>query len=377
MIAFSPQSFAESTPERFIITGSGFGHGVGMSQMGAKGLALEGKSAVEIAQYFFPGTTVSQQQITNTIRVNIAHAATYISISATGPLQLRKSNGDANMVSTNTSLKFVSVGKVVSPSIVTKGSPTVVIPSAPLYTLTWDSPTVVSAITQTGAIKLAYGFLSVRNVNSKLEVTTNLKLDTEYLYGIGEMSSTWPTAALQAQAIASRTYGLARMNGIKKDCDCNLYATKYDQVFTGYAKESEKKIGSLWKSAVDSTSGQVITFNGQPINVYFSSSSGGITQSSADVWGTAFPYLTNVPDPWSLDIVLNPTYAHWQRVISQSEMASAFSLTDIQKVVIDKLSSAQAALTLTAISSGGTSKTLSVSDFKVKLKLPSSWFAIN
>ncbi len=368
---------ADALPQRFIVTGSGFGHGVGLSQMGAKGLALEGKSASEILTYFFPGTTVEQGALDQSIRVNLAHAVTYISITANGPLHLMKSGTEVGTANVGSSVKFVSVGKIVSSSIVTKGSPTQVFPGSSLYSLTWDSGTLVTVNNSSATTKLAYGPINVRSVNLKLEVTASMKLDTEYLYGISEMSSAWPTAALQAQAIASRTYGLARMNSVKKDCDCNLYATKYDQVYIGYAKEAESKIGQLWKAAVDSTTGTVVKYNGAPINIYFSSSSGGVTQSSADVWGTSYPYLTNVADPWSLDVVLNPSYAHWQRVISQKDVAIAFGLSDVQTLKIDSYSAASAALSITATSSTAQSKTLSVSDFKVKLKIPASWFVIN
>ncbi len=368
--------FADILPQRFIVTGSGFGHGVGLSQMGARGLALEGKSATEILNYFFPGTSVQQSNLNQVIRVNIAHAISYISITANGPLRIQKSGVDVATVSTGSSLKFVSVGKTVSPSIVTKGSPTNVISGAALFSVAWDPGTIVTVNSSGTTTKLAYGVINVRNVSTKLEVTTSLKLDTEYVYGISEMSSSWPTAAIQSQAIASRTYGLARMNAVRKDCDCNLYSNKFDQVFTGYTKESEAKIGLLWKAAVDATSGMVVTYNSAPINIYFSSSSGGMTQSSADVWGTAYPYLTNVPDPWSLDIVLNPSYAHWQRVLPQKDVANAFSLSDVQSLKIDSYSAAHAVLSVTATSSAGQSKTLSVSDFKVKLKIPASWFDV-
>ena len=103
------------------------------------------------------------------------------------------------------------------------------------------------------------------------------------------MSSSWPDAALASQVIASRTYGLSRMGSLRKECDCNIYNSKYDQNFVGFSKESEAKYGAMWKAAVDATSGQIITYQGNPINVYFSSSSGGVTQKASDVWGTDFP----------------------------------------------------------------------------------------
>ena len=76
LLAIPASAHAAGVPERFYVSGSGFGHGVGLSQMGAKGLALEGKSAADIINYFFPGTSITTNTELGNIRVNIAHLAT-------------------------------------------------------------------------------------------------------------------------------------------------------------------------------------------------------------------------------------------------------------------------------------------------------------
>jgi stage II sporulation protein D len=363
---------ATGVPPRFIITGSGFGHGVGLSQIGAEGLALEGKSASDILNYYFPGSAVTTAPVTQDIRVNIAHQSTFQAVTGTN-LQIYK--GDLTTIPTpipaGGTLKFSVVGKVISPTVTVKGAPVQILSPNPFFTVKWDG------VIKVAGLSLKYGSVGLKVVAGKMEVTATMKLDTEYIYGISEMSSAWPTAAIQSQAIASRTYGLMRLNTIRKECDCNVYNTIYDQNYVGYSKESEPTIGSLWKAAVDATAGMVITYNGSPINVYFFSSSGGTTQRSEDVWGTAFPYLTNVPDPYSLDLVLNPSYSHWQRVINQSDMSAAFGLTDVATLTIDSKTVTDSALTLTATSSVGVKATLPVATFKTKLKIPSSWFQVN
>ena len=363
---------ADVLPARFIITGSGFGHGVGLSQIGAEGLALEGKSATDILTYYFPGTQVTTAPVTQSIRVNIAHQSIYQAITGTS-LQLYKGDLTTTPIAVpqGATLKFSMVGKVISPTITLKGSPTVIVPSGALFSVKWDG------VVKVAGISLKYGSVALRAVASKMEVTTTLALDTEYIYGISEMSSAWPTAAIQSQAIASRTYGQARIATIRKECDCNVYSTIYDQNFVGYSKESEPLIGALWKAAVDATAGMTVTYNNAPINVYFFSSSGGMTQRSEDVWGTAYPYLTNVADPYSLDLVLNPTYSHWQRVINQKDMSAAFGLPDVASIAIDARTPSNSVVSLTATSSTGTKATLPVGTFKTKLKIPASWFQIN
>jgi SpoIID/LytB domain protein len=370
---------AAGVPERFYISGSGFGHGVGLSQMGAKGLALEGKSSSDIINYFFPGTTLTPNPDLGNIRVNIAHLATYITITnPTGSITLNKIDGTSiATVPIGSTLKFSVVTKVISPSVATPKQKTLVIPAAPTWNLTWDAGTILTINNGSATTKLAYGQINLKSVANKIELTDTMRLNDQYIYGISEISSSWPDAAMQAQAIASRTYGLSRMGSIRKECDCNLYNSKFDQTYAGYSKEAEVKYGALWKAAVDATNGQIITYQGTPINVYFSSSTGGTTQRASDVWGTDFPYLTNVADPWSLDVVLNPQYAHWLRVISQSDMARAFGLSEVASLKIDSTSSAGAALSVTAFSSTGQSAQSPVGSFKTKLVIPASWFTIS
>jgi len=372
-LLFVPSTaYADAVPARFILTGSGFGHGVGLSQIGAKGLALEGKSATDILNYYFPGTQITTTPLNQDIRINIAHQSTYQAAVGSN-LQLYK--GDLTVapivIPQGATLKFALVGKVISPTIVIKGSPTQILSASTLFNLKWDG------ILKVAGISLKYGSVALRVVAGKIEVTTTMKVDTEYIYGVSEVSSAWPTAAIQAQAIASRTYGLSRIATIRKDCDCNVYNTIYDQNYVGYSKESEKTVGGLWKSAVDATTGMSITYNAAPINVYFFSSSGGTTQRSEDVWGTAFPYLTNVADPYSLDIVLNPSYSHWQRVLNQTDLTAAFGLPDVATLVADLRTVTNSVVSVTATSSTGVKSTLPVGVFKTKLKVPASWFQIN
>ena len=386
LLSITPAALADALPAHFIITGSGYGHGVGLSQIGAKGMALEGKSASDILNYYFTGTTVAPVQDDMDIRVNIGHQLTYLSLKAdkgsTVGIQLHQGDltGPLTQIPLTATLKFAMVGKVISVSIVAPKQAPVILPASTLWSFTWDGNLTVNKLV------LKYGSVALRATpvtksTPKIELTTTMKLHDQYIYGVSEVSSSWPSASLQAQAIASRTYALSRIGKIRKDCDCNVYNTIYDQNYVGASKEMEATYGALWKSAVDSTTvdsshGLAVLYNGQPINTFFSASTGGVSANSADVWGTAYPYLVSVSDPYSLDLVLNPSYSHWQRVINQSDMANAFGLTDIVNLRIDTRSPTNSALTLVGTSSAGVSATLPVGTFKSKLKIPSSWFEL-
>jgi len=406
LVLLPTQSFAATIPPHFVLTGSGFGHGVGMSQIGAQGQATEGQNAQYIVNYWFPGTQVVSVPDTQLIRVNIAHLVTSATISMADPSSRSNidlsNNPDGSLnnggLGVATSIyRFSIVGKKIAASMSNKGSLALTFPAQPLWNMYWTgttafpSPTggiygpkpepfsVIKVSTSAGSIQLRYGQVQLKVVGSKIEITATMTIE-QYLMGISEMSSSWLPAALQAQAIASRTYALAHLTP-RSVCDCNLYNTKYDQAYIGYAKESEAKVGANWKAAVtatetDPSSAQAIYYQGKPISVYFFSSDGGQTQTSADVWGTGFPYLINVPDPWSLDIFLNPQYAHWQRVLIQKDVAIAFNLPDVVGLAITSRTVTNSATVITATSSSGITAQLAVGDFKTKLKLPSSWFEI-
>jgi SpoIID/LytB domain protein len=213
-------------------------------------------------------------------------------------------------------------------------------------------------------------------LGKRIEIVNSVRLQDEYLWGVSEVPSLWPTAALQAQAIASRTYALAKAVRIRAACDCHLYGSISDQTFAGFAKEGEPKFGVLWKNAVDSTIGQIITFAGSPITAYFSSSSGGITETSEHAWGTATPYTLSVLDTASVDVALNPRFASWSRQIPQSVIAAAFALNDVVSLQVISMNPAGTVALIQATSSTGITAELRGETFRSRSKLPSAWFSI-
>lgn len=117
----------------------------------------------------------------------------------------------------------------------------------------------------------------------------------EYLYGVvsAEMPASFEAEALKAQAIVARTYTLYKeknnsgKHGETSICDssscCQAWISKEDRL----AKWDEDKKDEYWNkivAAVDSTKGKIITYEGEPINAFFHSNSGGATEAPADVW---------------------------------------------------------------------------------------------
>lgn len=115
-----------------------------------------------------------------------------------------------------------------------------------------------------------------------------------YVRGVvaAEMSPQWPLAALEAQAVASRTYALTAHAGEGR---FDVYADTRSQVYRGRAAETPAS-----NRAVAATAGQIVTYAGKPAITYFFASSGGRTESVQNAFpGTApEPWLQGVPDPF-------------------------------------------------------------------------------
>ena len=390
-------AYAEDIPKIFSFTGSGYGHGVGMSQIGARGQALEGRSALEILGYYYPGTQVQSVSDSQTIRVNIGHLLNQITVSmvngssSLGNGEFSLLSGDGQLIGTygrDITATFTLVTGIVIPQLTSPTAKFAPLKGDSLFTISWtpDSVIRIGNETATTTSQFKYGTISIKVVPTvagpKLEIVNTLRLHDEYLWGIGEVPSSWPAAALEAQAIASRTYALTKISSIRKECDCNVYNTIADQNFVGFSKESEPIYGQLWKSAVnrtstDSSSGLVVTFNSKPANTYFFSSSSGLTQDVRDVWGGTFPYLVSVPDTWSVSTTLNPRYYMWNRDISQKVMAAAFGLPDIVSYQVLTRSKTGSVTLIQGNSSSGKYVKLTGEVFRSRVKLPSTWFGLN
>ena len=140
-----------------------------------------------------------------------------------------------------------------------------------------------------------------RYADKKLTAVNVLPVE-EYLYSVvaSEMPSSWHIEALKAQACAARTYSVAHI-GYHGSAGYDVCDTTNCQVYTGAGGESDAS-----RNAVDTTRNMLIYYDNEPITtaVYFSSS-GGMTDSSENVWSAALPYLRGVPE------IYEPSAKQW------------------------------------------------------------------
>ena len=153
-----------------------------------------------------------------------------------------------------------------------------------------------------------------------------------YLIGVlaGEMPLTFTDEALKAQAIASRTYALKKMeNNINNTYD--VVDTVQNQVYldekylkNAWKTEYEKNIDRL-KKIVSETRGIYLTYNGKTIESFYFSTSSGLTENSEDIFGISLPYLQNVKSSWDN---ISPVYI-------ESKKFTMKDFCDLLKIIND------------------------------------------
>lgn len=145
------------------------------------------------------------------------------------------------------------------------------------------------------------GSLLLQMHSAGITVINEVSLEA-YLYGVipKEMPAEWPAEALKAQAVAARTFALYQ-RGRHHTEGYDVCATTHCQVYGGTAAERSET-----NAAVDATRGEVLYAAGKPIDAFFHTDSGGMTENSENVWGTYYPYLraaresVSKTNPWQV-----------------------------------------------------------------------------
>ncbi len=143
---------------------------------------------------------------------------------------------------------------------------------------------------------------TIKLLHEKTGEVEELEID-KYLYGVvsAEMPAYFELEALKAQAIVARTYTIytiinnAGTHEGADICDnsacCQAWITKEDRL-ARWEEENKEDYWNRVVTAVDSTAGKIITYEGKPINAFFHSNSGGNTEVPLNVWGgSGYPYL--------------------------------------------------------------------------------------
>jgi SpoIID/LytB domain protein len=292
----------------FTFNGGGWGHGVGMSQYGAQGRALAGHTTEQILGAYYPGTQLSA--IGNPeIRVHLATTASLITFEVTG-------SGTITVAGTPVSAPGSFTVQLDGGGFTVTTTSTVTLSSSDALVIPLNGSTPVRVSTTGHRYK--DGELTVRRVDSSLQVVARVTMQ-DYLKGLAEMPSSWGIEALKSQAVAGRTYAYRRVLS-PRTSTYNILSTTTDQVYSGFEKEAAS-MGSRWVDAVGATAGQILTYNGNPIEALYHSSNGGYGDDSGYVYVTDQPYLRGIVDLFDQPSnPSNPNY-RWTRSYTGTELA--------------------------------------------------------
>jgi SpoIID/LytB domain protein len=336
----------------FVISGRGWGHGVGMSQWGAHGFARRGTSYDRILAHYYRGTTIEKAPVAK-VRVLLASGKPKLTISSDAPFRARQPNGR---------IRRLPAGKhVLGPGLKVK-------PKGAKRRVALDWPVVFLPGQEPLRLGKRYrGTIHVDVAGGRLRAINVVGLE-QYLYGVvpAEVPDDWPAEVLKAQAVAARSYAVATR---KLGGAYDLFPDVRSQVYRGIDEEEEST-----NQAVDETAGKVLMYRGRTATTYFHSTSGGRTAAVVDAWPNSnpVPYLVSVEDPYDS---ISPHHT-WGPVAMpagrlQKVLKTSGRLTDIRTTV----NASARVPTVTGVGTLGESSVRGV-DFRRALGLRSTWFRV-
>jgi SpoIID/LytB domain protein len=317
----STQSTQATTTERYALAatttlnleGHGWGHGHGMSQWGAAGAASKGLSYSQILAFYYPGTKAAN--VGNpTMKVYLAsqyavnHDNVHISNPGTIVMYDEKTKHQFSFRSTGTWRVVVS-GGLFQLQLASNGVwVTKVKAYGPIHIDTTRSLNHISYPVD----RYYTGWLSmVPTSSASFQTIAHVGMQS-YLEGVvpSEAISSWPAAALQAQAVAARSYADYHI-AHPRSANYHVYDTTTDQVFGG----ATAAVAST-NAAVVATSGVVRTYGGAAILAQFSSSNGGWATDGGE------PYMPAHADPY--DGVLPNSVHSWTATLPASALQAKY-----------------------------------------------------
>src|SRR6266542_4367104 len=333
----------------FVVTGHGWGHGVGMSQYGAYGYAQKGVGYAKIVLHYFPGTELGAAPVSR-VRVLLTSGVAKLPISSAADFRVKDATGVTHDVAAG--------NYTLTPALKLKvdGVATATALPGPLLFQPGAAPL---------QLKHQYrGSIQVDLVSGKLRAINMVGLE-QYLYGVvpSEMPYTWHPEALKAQAVAARSYALA----MRRSGAFDLYPDTRSQVYLGLDHEKPST-----NAAIDATAGKVVLFEGQVAKTFFFSTSGGRTASAEDVWGEPVPYLVSVPDPYDS---ISPYHDWGPFAFTGAKLAKKLKM---KGRVVDLQPEVNSSGRIKVLNVVGSKNTLAVqgADLRRRLGLRSTWFSV-
>jgi stage II sporulation protein D len=303
----------------FLFKGRGNGHGLGMSQWGARGRAAAAQDYRKILSSYYSGTRIDTRDTSGLVRIALSDDPIDLArpwprlfgplafiagpVTVDGQPQLQTGAGSSLGFDANAS------GQPVVFPVAPDGSRGTAVVITQTLTVHGTSPAgirtnimqIMGGDFRAGAEQRRYaGTLQIIPKGAATVLPVNVLPMEDYLKGVvpAEMPPYWGVEALKAQAIAARTYAIGRVG---RAGDFDLRASELDQAYSGLTDQRAES-----NAAVDGTRGQVLTYQGQLITAFYMASDGGHTESSeyrfvqwnhGAILRSHLGYLTGIADP--------------------------------------------------------------------------------
>lgn len=349
------------------VSGQGHGHGHGMSQYGAKVAAERGLGREAILKFYYPGTR--QGSAGGTIRVLLS-TRKVLTVRNQRALRLTVVGGRTHKLA---HVKPAKARRATSWRAVPVGTRTKVQWKRAGGWRTWKTvrndvefsagrqPVRLKAGRDSGSFRGALRSARPHASSTDRDLVNRVPLE-QYVRGVValEMPASWAPHAVQAQAVAARSYA-AHERATTHRGHFDVYDTVQSQVYGGVGAETTPS-----DAAVRATRGQIRTYRGAPAFTQFSASNGGwmLANSSVD-------YLRSGRDPYD---PVRP----WTVSIPMSAVAARFGSTyPLAEVTVNSHPAAGGWVdTVTLTGTNGRSNTLSGEAFRAWAGLKSAHFRI-
>ena len=373
-LAASPAAAADDPHEGFsqdavvTITGDGSGHGIGMSQYGAYGAANDGLSHGQILDFYYPGTRVDGAGGSVKVWISddddrdlVVDARDGLTVATVGgrtwrprepratQWRVRPDRRGDNVVSFRTRTRTWRTWKVLSRAVQVAAG------GRPLTLRTPDGQ-----VRYRGALRTV-GLASQR-------LTVNVLPLEDYVRGVvpAEMQAGWPQQALQAQAVAARTYAVHEREAGNATYDvCDTAAC---QAYGGQSVEA-----SATTRAVTATARDVLTYRGETAFAMYYASNGGHTVAGEG----GEPYLPAQPDPHE---GRSRDYYGWTVKVPVRKMRREYDYDELALIGVEDRDGrgrrGGRVETVRVTAGSGFTDTVTGDDFRIDWGLPSTLFEI-
>jgi stage II sporulation protein D len=370
-VAFGLSAGPAGASTLFTLTGHGWGHGIGMSQYGALGYAQHGWDHQRILTHYYTGTTIGLLPRGTTERVLLSDGRSSIHVSFTSTAQARDGAGttkslpagsyrvDLGTTAGNVRLWSGSAGRYIWKGIVTA------IRISPGSTPLRLGDTAINGY---GGDHW-WGDFRIARSGGSLSLVDYVPME-KYVRGVVpcEVPASWQPQAVEAQAVAARSYAAATRGGGSFDA----YPDTRSQMYCPIERQAAAS-----DAAVVATKRQIVKYGGHVATTYFSSSSGGRTSSLSASWGSSDqPYLVPVRDHYDGAGGLNPNHTWSPKLYTPSNLAAQLgvsgSVSSLDLTIDDP---SQRVLSM-VVHHGGVATPLTAGDVFSRLGLRSTYFRI-